>query len=75
MTGDLSYLLNQDHRDIADCPVSPGGLSELLGLIADGTLSTSLAKTVLEQMYATGASAPDIVREQGLAQISDYRRD
>ena len=71
MTGDLSYLLNQDHRDIADCPVSPSGLSELLGLIADGTLSTSLAKTVLEQMYATGAPAAEIVREQGLAQVSD----
>jgi aspartyl-tRNA(Asn)/glutamyl-tRNA(Gln) amidotransferase subunit B len=71
MTGDLSYLLNQNHCDIADCPVSPGGLSELLGLIADGTLSTTLAKTVLEQMYATGAPAPEIVREQGLTQISD----
>ena len=71
MLGDLSYLLNQDHRDIADSPVSPGGLSELLGLIADGTLSTSLAKTVLEQMYATGTPAADIVQEQGLAQISD----
>ena len=71
MIGDLSYLLNQDHRDNSDCPVSPAALSELLGLIADGTLSTSLAKTVLEQMYATGVSAPEIVREQGLAQISD----
>ena len=71
MTGDLSYLLNQDHRDIADCPVTPGALADLLGLIADGTLSTSLAKTVLERMYATGAAAAEIVREQGLAQISD----
>ena len=71
MTGDLSYLLNQDHRDIAACPVSPDGLSELLGLIADGSLSTSLAKPVLEHMYATGAAAAEIVREQGLAQISD----
>ena len=71
MLGDLSYLLNQDHGDMADCPVTPGGLSELLGLIGDGTLSTSLAKTVLEQMYATSAPAVDIVREQGLAQIGD----
>ena len=69
--GDLSYLLNQDHRDISDSPVTPAGLSELLGLIADGTLSTSLAKTVLEQMYATGSPAADIVQERGLAQISD----
>ncbi len=71
MLGDVAYLLNQDHRDIADCPVTPGGLSDLLRLIADGTLSTSLAKTVLEQMYATGATAAEIVREKDLAQISD----
>jgi aspartyl-tRNA(Asn)/glutamyl-tRNA(Gln) amidotransferase subunit B len=69
--GDLSYLLNQDHLDITDSPVAPGGLADLLSLIADGTLSTSLAKAVLEQMYATGGAAADIVRDQGLAQISD----
>ena len=69
--GDLSYLLNQDHLDITDSPVAPSGLADLLSLIADGTLSTSLAKAVLEQMYATGGAAADIVRDQGLAQISD----
>ncbi|MCY3692624.1 MAG: Asp-tRNA(Asn)/Glu-tRNA(Gln) amidotransferase subunit GatB [Chloroflexota bacterium] len=69
--GDLSRLLNQDHRDIADSPVAPAGLSDLLSLIADGTLSTSLAKTVLEEMYATGGNAADVVEEKGLAQISD----
>ena len=69
--GDLSRLLNQNHCDIADAPVAPQGLAELLGLIADGTLSTSLAKTVLEEMYATGDSADAIVADKGLAQISD----
>ena len=44
--GDLSRLLNRHHCDIADSPVTPGGLAELLELIADGSLSTSLAKTV-----------------------------
>ena len=69
--GDLSRLLNQDHRDIAASPVTPTGLSGLLRLIADGTLSISLAKTVLEEMYASGGDAADIVEEKGLAQISD----
>ena len=69
--GDLSRLLNQDHRDIADSPVTPVGLSDLLSLIADGTLSTSLAKTVLEEMYVTGNPAAQVVEEKGLAQISD----
>ena len=69
--GDLSRLLNQDHRDIADSPVTPTGLSDLLSLISDGTLSISLAKTVLEEMYATGGDAAGIVEAKGLAQISD----
>ena len=69
--GDLSRLLNRHHCDIADSPVTPGGLAELLELIANGSLSTSLAKTVLEDMYATGDRAADIARAKGLAQISD----
>ena len=69
--GDLSRLLNQDHREIADSPVSSAGLADLLSLISDGTLSTSLAKTVLEEMYSTGGSAANIVQDKGVAQISD----
>ncbi len=69
--GDLTYLLNQNRQDIAASPVAPGALSDLLGLIDDGTLSTSLAKTVLEEMYSTGGAAADIVQAKGLAQISD----
>ena len=69
--GDLSRLLNQSRCDIADSPVAPQSLAELLGLIQGGTLSTSLAKSVLEEMYATGDSAAAIVAARGLAQISD----
>ena len=71
MLGDLARLLNQDRREIEASPIAPAQLSELLGLIDDGTLSTSLAKTVLEAMYATGAGAADVVAEQGLGQISE----
>ncbi|CAI8035329.1 Aspartyl/glutamyl-tRNA(Asn/Gln) amidotransferase subunit B [Geodia barretti] len=71
MLGDLARLLNQDHREIDASPVTPQRLADLLALVADGTLSTSLAKTVLEEMYATGGEPADIVREQGLGQISD----
>ena len=69
--GDLTSLLNQHHRDIVDSPVAPEGLSDLLELIADGTLSTSLAKTVLEEVYDNGGAPADIVRKKGLEQISD----
>ena len=69
--GDLSRLLNRHHCDIADAPVAPPGLAELLGLIADNTLSTSLAKTALEEMYETGDTAAAVVARRGLGQISD----
>ena len=69
--GDLSRLLNADNRDIAAGPVSPAGLADLLRLITDGALSTSLAKTVLEEMYATGGDPVQIVADRGLAQIND----
>ena len=71
MLGDLARLLNQDHRDIDASPVTPERLNDLLTLIDDGTLSTSMAKTVLDEMYASGGNPADIVQAQGLGQISD----
>jgi aspartyl-tRNA(Asn)/glutamyl-tRNA(Gln) amidotransferase subunit B len=71
MLGDLARLLNQDHLDIDASPVTPERLNDLLTLIDDGTLSTSMAKTVLDEMYASGGDPADIVQAQGLGQISD----
>ena len=71
MLGDLSGLLNLENRDIADSPVSPENLVELIGLIGDGTISVTMAKTVLEGVYDSGASPRQIVEERGYTQISD----
>ena len=40
-------------------------------LIDDGTLSSSLAKTVLEEAFSTGASPSAVVKDRGYVQISD----
>ena len=71
MLGDLSGLLNQENRDIADSPVSPEHLVELIGLVDDGDISVTIAKTVLEEVYTSGASPKHIVEERGYTQISD----
>ena len=71
MLGDLSGLLNQENRDIAESPVSPEHLVELIGLVGDGTISVTMAKTVLEETYGTSASPRRIVEEHGYTQISD----
>ncbi|MCH8206576.1 MAG: Asp-tRNA(Asn)/Glu-tRNA(Gln) amidotransferase GatCAB subunit B, partial [Chloroflexi bacterium] len=49
----------------------PGRLMELLDLIDAGTLSTSMAKTVFEEMFDTGVAPKEIVESSGMAQIGD----
>ncbi len=68
---DLFGALNRLGRDITDSPVSPKQGAELLGLVADGTLSGTLAKQVFEIMLETGQDPGTIVEERGLKQTSD----
>jgi aspartyl-tRNA(Asn)/glutamyl-tRNA(Gln) amidotransferase subunit B len=69
--GELSRHLNAAGREIDDCPVAPGQLAALIELQAKGTVSGKIAKTVFEEMWASGKDAAVIVKEQGLVQISD----
>lgn len=68
---ELFGALNRLGREIADSPVTPQQAGELLKLVADGTLSGSLAKQVFEAMLETGESAGAIVEARGLKQTSD----
>jgi aspartyl-tRNA(Asn)/glutamyl-tRNA(Gln) amidotransferase subunit B len=69
--GDLLRLLKEDDREVEAAPLSPRQLAEMLALIKDGTISGKIAKTVFEEIYKTGRSAGEIVKEQGLVQITD----
>lgn len=69
--GEVARLLNAEGRDIEGCPVGPDKLAGLIDLLAKGTISGKIAKTVFEAMWATGKDAAAIVKEQGLVQISD----
>ncbi|MCL6648329.1 MAG: Asp-tRNA(Asn)/Glu-tRNA(Gln) amidotransferase GatCAB subunit B, partial [Chloroflexi bacterium] len=70
---DINAVLNARGIGIEALPVTPAQLNELLDLIEQGTLSVKIAREVFVQMVETGQSASAIVREQGLAQISDDR--
>jgi len=69
--GDLMGALNADGRDIADSPVAPERLGELVALIRRGEISGKIAKDVFVKMFASGEAAPVIVEREGLQQISD----
>lgn len=68
---ELFGALNRLGKSIEDSPVSPAQAAELLKLVADGTLSGSLAKQVFEKMLETGDGAAAIVEREGLKQTSD----
>ena len=71
LTSELFGALNRMGRDIAASPVTPAGAAELLALVADGTISGSMAKQVFEAMLETGEGATAIVEARGLRQTSD----
>ena len=70
-TSELFGALNRTGKSIDESPVSPAQAAALLALVADGTLSGSLAKQVFEAMLETGNDPASIVEERGLKQTSD----
>ncbi len=71
MLSELFGALNRLGRTLDDSPVSPAQGAELLALIADGTISGTIAKQVFEIMLDTGDAPGKIVEERGLKQTSD----
>jgi aspartyl-tRNA(Asn)/glutamyl-tRNA(Gln) amidotransferase subunit B len=71
VVAELFGTLNRLGKGIEESPVSPTQAAEMLGLVADGTISGTIAKQVLEIMLETGEGAADIVENRGLRQTSD----
>jgi len=69
--GELLRYLKEDRRDVKDCPVKPEGLSRMLKMVDEGTISGKMAKDIFEEMYRTGKDPEAIVKERGLVQVSD----
>ena len=51
--------------------LAPERLAGLIALVEKGTISRSIAKDVFEKMFASGRTADDIVRAEGLTQVDD----
>ena len=69
--GDLMGALNDSKKDISESPVQPENLATLVKLIEDDTISGKIAKTVFEEMFATGGEPAGIVASKGLEQVTD----
>ena len=71
LLSELFGALNKLGKSLDESPVSPAQAAELLGLVADGTISGSIAKQVFEIMLETGQGAAVIVEDRGLKQTND----
>lgn len=69
--GEFTRLLNAKQIGVEESPVQPSQLAQLLALIEKGSISGKIGKTVIEEMFESGKDPEVIVKEKGLAQISD----
>jgi len=71
LLSELYGALNRLGKTLEDSPVGPERGAELLALVADNTISGSIAKQVFEIMLETGDAPGKIVEERGLKQTTD----
>jgi aspartyl-tRNA(Asn)/glutamyl-tRNA(Gln) amidotransferase subunit B len=68
---DLTGRLNKEGKDIASSPVSAVQLGVVLDLIADGTISGTIAKDLFEIVWSEGGDPRAIVEARGMKQVTD----
>lgn len=68
---ELLGRLNAASLEIEKSPVKAEDLSALILKVEKAEISGKMAKTVFEEMFATGKAPADIIKEKGLVQISD----
>jgi len=68
---DLQGLLKSASVLGEDFLITPENFAEFLTLIYKSRISSKIAKTVLKEMFGTGADPSHIIEEKGLTQLTD----
>ncbi|MCP9883214.1 Asp-tRNA(Asn)/Glu-tRNA(Gln) amidotransferase subunit GatB [Cyanobium sp. Alchichica 3B3-8F6] len=71
VTGDIAAYVNANKLPIAELPLRPDQLAEMVQLIEGGVISGKIAKEILPELLERGGSAKAIVEQRGLGMISD----
>jgi aspartyl-tRNA(Asn)/glutamyl-tRNA(Gln) amidotransferase subunit B len=69
--GEVLRMLKESEKSIEECSLPAAFIGELVKLITSGEISSKIAKTVFEEMWANPRSPALIVEEKGLRQVSD----
>ena len=68
---EVMAILNKDKIEIASLSISAKSVSQLIQRIDDGTISSTIAKNIFSQLVESEMSVDELIKEQGLEQISD----
>lgn len=71
LMGEVSAYLNSEHIELHDTKLTPNNLAGMINLIADGTISSKMAKKVFKELIENGGDAKEVVVAKGLIQLSD----
>lgn len=71
LMGEVSAYMNKHLKELNDLSITPEALAKMINLIADGTISSKIAKKVFAELVEKGGNPEQIVKDKGLVQISD----
>jgi len=71
IAGEFMRYMNNLNIDGSKIPVAAEDLAQLIDMVTNKTVGTSSAKVVLADMFKNGGDPEQIVKEKGLAQVSD----
>ena len=71
LMSDVAKILNGKELEPEEIPFEAENLAELITLIEKGTISTKIAKDVLDEMFESAKMPSEIIKEKGWVQISD----
>ncbi len=69
--GELTRELNNSAKSVCDSLLTAEDLAELIKTVESGSINNNQAKEVLVEMFATGNTAAEVIKEKGFEQVSD----
>ena len=68
---DISRIINEKEIEANEIPFIAKELAKVIELIDNGTISSAIAKKVIEELFENPKNPEDIIKEKGWIQISD----
>ncbi len=73
LINELNKMLTDAQQEITTTKITRENFAELMTIIVDGTINSSVAQTVLAEMLHSGGDPSHIIEEKNLGQVNDEK--